>query len=1253
MKNLLLTILSLVTLALSSYGQSDGCSAATVISVTPNCISPTAGTTTGATQTIAGCVGNADDDVWYQFVATSTATQIIVIPSGGMDPVVQLFSGACATLASLACRDGGLTGATETINYNGLTIGATYRIRIYDYFAGSGSGNFTICVTTPSPPPINNLCGSPTNLTVNSSCTFTNATTDGASESYIGCSGNADDDVWFSFTATNSLQNILVRPIDNLDLVFQVYSGSCGSLTSLGCIDNSLTGQDEQSDIVGLVPGQVYLIRVYDYYAGSTGDFQICINGTPTPTPTNDEPCNAIQLPTVTSTCQYLQFTNVGATSTVSAPAPNSCTGGVGTTGGYSGSSQDVWFAIIVPASGNVDVTSQPLSGGGTLTDAVMALYSGTCGSLTQISCSEDNNYPGSANDEMPFISSNGLTPGSTVYVRYWGNGSLSGTFGICASTATNDDCVNALYICDINGYSASTSASYTEDRPDNMFGNNETSTGVDLTNGTNSGGPFGDGQPWNMAFPFTGSPAIDVNIDNNSWIEFTAAATTATLTVSVSDCFTNAGIQMQIFSANNCTNFVPVSNFEESNIGFTITGVNLTVGDNYYLMVDGFAGDICNYTIAAESGIQFPEITPTAPICTGGTVTLTAPPGATSYDWTHSGETSQSVTVTPATTQSYSVEVTGLCDFKQTLTTTVVVNPLPNVNITNGTNTAICFGDNINLTASGASSYTWSNSQSGTTINVAPTTLTNYTVTGTDVNGCVNTDVIAVSVNSLPTLSVNPTSTPSNCGGSTGTLTGTVIGGTPNFDYSWSNGVAVVGNSSDLNGVPAGSYTLSVTDGNTCSSTFGPFDIINPGAPIAPTLTIDDDTPCINASAQLTVSGVGGATFNWSGPNSFSSSASVVNLTNITSAEQGTYCVSQTVAGCTGPSICQLVTVEPLPLVDVSIANNDSIICLNQDFVLTASGATSYTWSGPNGFNGTNSIETITGATAASNGIYTVIGVDANGCTNSGSIPVSIVPLPTISITANNTNSTYCNGFSAILDATGATSYSWTGPNGFSAAGTPVNVLSLDENSQGYYVVQGTDSESCVNTDSLLITVVTDVSANAPSDTSLCPETSLTLYGNGVGNFIWSGPGGFYSELQNPTISNSLDFSDEGWYMLTVIDSAGCLGYDSTYVTIETGSDCLFIPNLITPNKDEFNDAWVIIGIENIDNAEVSIFNRWGNLVYYSSPYNNNWVGEVNRGTVVDGSDGIVPAGTYFYIINLNEGKENDIFKGYLEVEY
>lgn len=1237
-----------------SLAQSNDCSLATTLSVTANCSSPIAGTTAGATQSIAGCSGTADDDVWYQFTATASSHQIVVACGAGFDPVVQLFSGPCATLISLVCKDDFGDGGTETINATGLTAGTVYRIRVYHYLAGSGSGNFTICVTNPPPAPANNNCAGATALTVNGSCSFTTATTDGATQSVAGCAGTADDDVWFSFVATNSLQNILVDPIDNLDLVFQVYSGSCASLTSIACVDNTFTAQNEQQNIVGLIPGQTYRIRVYDYYQGNTGDFQICVTGTPTPAPTNDDPCNAIQMPPVTSSCNFSIFTTVGATATLSAPTPASCAGGGGAAiGGFSASSKDVWFAITVPSSGNVDVTAMPNGGAGYISDGVMAIYSGACGALTQIACSDDNTaYPGSANDLLPMLSVSGLTPGSTVYLRYWGFGSASGNFGICVSTATNDECADALYICDINGYSASTSASYTPDRPGNMRGNAEQNNPptYTYTPGTNTGGIFGQGGPWG-----TGAPAFDVQINNNSWIKFTAASTTATLNVNIYDCwvgnYPSGGIQMQIFSGNNCANFVPVSNFEESSTGFTITANNLTVGNDYYLMVDGYAGDICNYTITANSGVQFPDIADVAPICEGQSVTLTAPAGASSYVWQHDGSTTQSVTVTPSTTQTYYCEVTGLCDYKQMLDVVVTVIPNPVVTITNGSNVAICAGNSVTLTATGATSYTWNIPASGASVVVSPASNASYTVTGT-ANGCSANATVSVTVNALPTLSVNPTATDSDCGASNGALTGAAGSGVNPLTYTWSNGTSTVGVGQNLSNIPAGTYFLTVEDGNGCSDQFGPFSVINPGAPPAPGISVNDPTPCINTDlSMLASSTIGGASFSWSGPGGFTSSQASVLIPNVDAGDAGTYCVTATVAGCTGPASCQTISLSPTPVISLSIDDSDSTICETSDFALSVSGASSYQWSGPNGFTGSGATVLVSNVNVSDAGIYSVVAIDANGCTANDSIEVFIAPLPVLGIDADNSNATYCGGGIAVLTASGATSFNWTGPNGFSAQGTTAVILDLTALSEGYYVVSGTDTFACASSDSIYLTVITNVPANALGDSSLCPGETLNLQGSGGVSYVWNGPQGFTSNAQDTSIVD-IEFSQGGWYLLTVIDANGCPGYDSTFVEVSYNANCLFIPNLVTADHDGHNDQWVINGIENYENAIVQIFNRWGNLIYESSPYLNDWEGVPNKGASLDGNSDRVPVGTYFYIIDLQtEGQEP--FKGYLEVQY
>ena len=132
--------------------------------------------------------------------------------------------------------------------------------------------------------------------------------------------------------------------------------------------------------------------------------------------------------------------------------------------------------------------------------------------------------------------------------------------------------------------------------------------------------------------------------------------------------------------------------------------------------------------------------------VCAGTTVTLTAS-GATTYTW--SGGISNGSGFVPTSTTIYSVTGSGLGVCLNTVTVSLTVNPLPTVSVTSGT---ICAGQAFTISPSGALTYTYSNGSSV----VKPTSTTSYTVSGTDVNGCKNSAISLIKVNSVPSLSVN-----------------------------------------------------------------------------------------------------------------------------------------------------------------------------------------------------------------------------------------------------------------------------------------------------------------------------------------------------------------------------------------------------------------------------------------------------------------------------------------------------------------
>lgn len=405
-------------------GSNDDCSGAVALSVSPStvCTTSQSGTTVGATQSIpaitcGGFSGNADDDVWYSFVATSTTHTITVTQGTLADPVIDLRSGACNG-TSIDCSDSTI-GTPEILTANGLTIGNTYYIRVYSYSGATAQGTFDICVTTPPAP--TDPCSSITNIAscgTNVNTTFTSG--NGIySPGACGWTTPGTEQI-FSFTPTvtgsySIQQNSSFGYID----YFYKIAGTCNG-TGWTCIDD-MTGASTSGSFTLTVGNTYYFMLDPEGTGGGNVSFNITC---PPPPLTNDDPCTAEPL-TIGGTCNYSTYTTLGATATAGVPAPGCA--------GYSGG--DVWFTVTVPANGTIMVDTQT----GSMTDSGMAFYSAaSCsGPFTLIECDDDD----SPNGLMSSIMRSGLTPGSTLYIRVWEyNNDNQGSFGICV-TSPDDPC--------------------------------------------------------------------------------------------------------------------------------------------------------------------------------------------------------------------------------------------------------------------------------------------------------------------------------------------------------------------------------------------------------------------------------------------------------------------------------------------------------------------------------------------------------------------------------------------------------------------------------------------------------------------------------------------------------------------------------------------------------------------------------------------------------------------------------------------
>lgn len=385
----------------------DDCEGAIALTVNPdmNCNLLNAGTIASATPSNVpdNGSGNPTDDVWFRFVATSASHRISLknIVGDETDLVHEVLSGTCDGLTSIHISD------PETSMVSGLTPGATYYLRIFSYYSDqSESTTFNICIETP-PTLTNDECSNAIALTVNPdfNCgSMGSGTLLGATPSNVpdNGAGTPDDDVWFTFVATNTVHSFSLLNLSGStsDLVHEIMSGNCDGLVSMNISD------PEESTVDGFIPGNTYYIRVFSFYSNSaaTTIFNICV-GTPPPPPANDDCIDAIALTPAGTLAESAIDASVASATDSEAPAPGCA--------GYSGG--DIWFSVVIPASGNLTVETTASSTGIDDFDSGMAIYEGSCGNLTLVDCNDDD-----GDERFSRISLSGRTPGEVVYVRVW-----------------------------------------------------------------------------------------------------------------------------------------------------------------------------------------------------------------------------------------------------------------------------------------------------------------------------------------------------------------------------------------------------------------------------------------------------------------------------------------------------------------------------------------------------------------------------------------------------------------------------------------------------------------------------------------------------------------------------------------------------------------------------------------------------------------------------------------------------------------
>ena len=429
------------------------------------------------------------------------------------------------------------------------------------------------------------------------------------------------------------------------------------------------------------------------------------------------------------------------------------------------------------------------------------------------------------------------------------------------------------------------------------------------------------------------------------------------------------------------------------------------------------------------------------------------------------------------------------------------------------------------------------------------------YTITYTLNDVCASNGTAQITVVDQPVVTITDMVDPLCANGAPVTLSASLPGG------SWSGaGVNTVTGvftpSSGVNGPNNILYSI----GGFCPATDN--TVINVVA--APAVNITQSSPfCLNSlNTTLSANPAGGT---WSGTGildpvtgSFSPSIAGVGPTTITYTFNSAPCTVTATSN---------VIVNPLPVVS---AGNDAVICSGSSTGLQATGASTYQWSinggaavGLNNPNISNPSASPTTTTT-----YSVLGVDANGCTNVDQVQVSVNALPTVNAGANTS---ICPGIPTTLGATGASTYAWSPSTGLTGANTASP--GANPTSTQTYTVTGTDANGCQNTDQVTVTVFPQpiVTASATSPIIECQTAQLTA--TGLVSYNWVNTTGPDASIATPNASTTdVGPLANATYAVAGLDANGCAGGASVSVVVNPISVSIVNATAINPSTFSFD---------------------------------------------------------------------------------
>ena len=553
----------------------------------------------------------------------------------------------------------------------------------------------------------------------------------------------------------------------------------------------------------------------------------------------------------------------------------------------------------------------------------------------------------------------------------------------------------------------------------------------------------------------------------------------------------------------------------------------------------------------------------------------------------------------------------------------------------------------NINASGNPVYNYQWDDILSQNTKNAIglcadnTSLTTTYSCIVTDAQGCSDTISYTLSQPADLIVDANIVEDIDCFGDNNGRITATATGGNGSNTYIWNNWTNWNNNPMNNNLISA-SYVVVVKDVNGCMDTT---EIYLSEPELLEVDVTKTDVSCFAASdGQIIANPLGGTPFPGIPPTyDYTWSPGGQTGKIATNLDPDVYTVTVTDQnGCSVTSASIYITQPSNPLTVIVDSTDET--CLLEDGTATAfvSGGTQpyeYSWTGSESGNWTsNPIINLSSQT------YTCVITDANGCTTSSFTFVNGVRNIFLPNNLDRIDTMTCLGSSIVIDVEEkpGLSYSWS--NGENSADIDILPTSIGPNQ---YILEITDP-NCIepysDTVNVFVWQIKSLLETSPEEVSfssypiispdkaihhvaLIAGSNLSVYSNSNSNIShsWEWDGG--SSTNSSIIIE--EAQNTNWYHLT-LDSAGCMGYDSLYVVVGVSAY-----DAITPNGDNSNDVWNILGITSYSQATVKVFNRWGSMVYET-------VGGLSYQPWDGTKDGEpLPVGTYYYVIDLNNGDD------------